>query len=57
MTHDNKENTMDEAMETPTVCPHCHETFDAAVHFVLRPYAEVCPNCNAVMRPTDRERV
>lgn len=44
-------------MESPTVCSACGTTFDADVHFVLRPYAEVCPNCNAVMRPTDIERV
>lgn len=44
-------------MVSPTVCPSCHEMFDADVHYLLKPYREICPNCDAVMRPTDIERV
>lgn len=44
-------------MESPSTCDVCYELFDAGIHFITRPYAEVCPNCGAIMRPTHDERV
>lgn len=43
----------EQEMDSPVECVVCHEVFDGAIHFLIKPYRPICPFCGAIHHNED----